>query len=31
MERTQALELLQQYNKEPFHIQHAVTVEAVMG
>ena len=31
MERTQALELLQQYNKEPFHIQHALTVEAVMG
>ena len=31
MERTQALELLQQYNKEPFHIQHAITVEAVMG
>ena len=31
MERTQALALLQQYNKEPFHIQHAVTVEAVMG
>jgi predicted hydrolase (HD superfamily) len=31
MERTEALELLQQYNKEPFHIQHAVTVEAVMG
>ena len=30
MERTQALELLQQYNKEPFHIQHALTVEAVM-
>ena len=31
MERTEALALLQQYNKEPFHIQHAVTVEAVMG
>ena len=31
MERTQALELLQQYNKESFHIQHALTVEAVMG
>ena len=31
MERTEALALLQQYNKEPFHIQHAITVEAVMG
>ena len=31
MERTEELALLQQYNKEPFHIQHAVTVEAVMG
>ncbi len=31
MERTKALELLQQYNHEPFHIQHALTVEAVMG
>ena len=31
MERTEALALLKQYNKEPFHIQHALTVEAVMG
>mgnify|MGYP005970073109 FL=1 len=31
MDRTEALALLQQYNKEPFHIQHALTVEAVMG
>lgn len=28
--REKALELLRQYNKEPFHIQHALTVEAVM-
>ena len=28
--RQQALELLQQYNKEAFHIQHALTVEGVM-
>lgn len=28
--REQALELLKKYNKEPFHIQHAVTVEGVM-
>lgn len=28
--REQALELLRRYNKEPFHIQHALTVEAVM-
>ena len=28
--RQQALELLRQYNKEPFHIQHALTVEGVM-
>lgn len=28
--RQQALDLLQQYNKEPFHIQHALTVEGVM-
>ena len=28
--RQQALELLQKYNKEPFHILHALTVEAVM-
>ncbi len=31
MERSEALALLRQYNKEPFHIQHALTVEAVMG
>lgn len=29
--RDGALALLRQYNKEPFHIQHALTVEAVMG
>ena len=28
--RAQALSLLQKYNKEPFHIQHALTVEGVM-
>ena len=28
--REQAWELLQKYNKEPFHIQHALTVEGVM-
>ena len=28
--REQALELLRRYNKEPFHIQHALTVEGVM-
>ena len=28
--REQAFELLKQYNKEPFHIQHALTVEGVM-
>ena len=28
--REQALELLKKYNTEPFHIQHAYTVEAVM-
>jgi predicted hydrolase (HD superfamily) len=28
--RDQALELLRQYNKDPFHIQHALTVEGVM-
>jgi len=31
MERTEAMALLRQYNKEPFHLQHALTVEAVMG
>lgn len=29
--RTQALQLLQKYNKEPFHILHGLTVEGVMG
>lgn len=28
--REQALELLKKYNKEPFHIRHALTVEGVM-
>lgn len=28
--RAQALTLLQKYNKEPFHIQHSLTVEGVM-
>ena len=28
--REQALALLQKYNKEPFHIQHALTVEGVL-
>lgn len=28
--REQALSLLKKYNKEPFHIQHALTVEGVM-
>ena len=28
--RTQALELLQKYNEEPFHMLHALTVEGVM-
>ena len=28
--REQALELLKEYNKEPFHLRHALTVEAVM-
>ena len=30
LSREQALALLRQYNKEPFHIQHALTVEGVM-
>lgn len=30
LNREQALTLLQKYNKEPFHIQHALTVEGVM-
>ena len=28
--REAAFQLLQKYNKDPFHIQHALTVEAVM-
>ncbi len=28
--REEAVELLKKYNKEPFHIQHALTVEGVM-
>ena len=28
--RQQAMDLLRQYNKEPFHIQHVLTVEGVM-
>lgn len=31
MSREQAFSLLNQYNKEPFHIQHGKTVEQVMG
>lgn len=31
MDRAQAWELLTQYNKEPFHLRHAITVEHVMG
>ena len=30
LNRNEALALLQKYNKEPFHIQHALTVEGVM-
>lgn len=30
IERNKALELLKKYNKDPFHLQHAFTVEAVM-
>ena len=30
LSRQQALDLLRPYNKEPFHIQHALTVEGVM-
>ena len=30
MTRDDAFELLKKYNKDPFHLQHAVTVEAVM-
>ncbi len=31
MTREQAWSLLTQYNKEPFHLRHAITVEHVMG
>ena len=31
MTRSQAWDLLTKYNKEPFHLRHAVTVEHVMG
>jgi len=31
MDRNTALELLKKYNKEPFHILHALTVEGVMA
>lgn len=30
LSREKAFELLKEYNQEPFHIQHALTVEAVM-
>jgi len=30
MEREKAIELLKEYNKEPFHLKHALTVEGVM-
>lgn len=30
LSREEALALLEKYNKEPFHIQHALTVEGVM-
>lgn len=30
MNREEAFNLLNKYNKDPFHIQHAITVEAVM-
>ena len=30
LSRQEALDLLRRYNKEPFHIQHALTVEGVM-
>lgn len=31
MSREQAWDLLTKYNKEPFHLRHAITVEHVMG
>ena len=30
MTRDEALELLKKYNKDPFHLRHAITVEQVM-
>lgn len=30
MNREKAIELLKKYNKEEFHIRHAITVEQVM-
>ena len=30
-DRAAALALLRKYNTEPFHLQHALTVESVMG
>ncbi len=30
MDREKAIELLKKYNKEEFHIRHAITVEEVM-
>lgn len=30
MDRAKAMEILKQYNREPFHLQHALTVEGVM-
>ena len=29
--REQAFALLREYNQEPFHLRHALTVESVMG
>ncbi len=31
LDRAQAWSLLNEYNKEPFHLQHGITVEQVMG
>ncbi len=31
MDRNSAMSLLKEHNKEPFHIQHAITVSRVMG
>ena len=30
MDRSKAIELLKKYNKEEFHLRHALTVEGVM-